>query len=132
MGYQLAMEAAGAKVLAYKAFGSYQGDWYAKVAFKGTVGFVQGSYGSCSGCDSFQGEFGYDDPACSEHEYTYNDQPCADCDVKKAEYQVNLAAFGASYLDNMQTYEEVLQHAKRNEDWDMEATTMVEWLEANK
>lgn len=55
MDYTDAMKAAGADVLAYQRFGSYQGDWWAKVAYEGRVFWVAGSYGSCSGCDQMEG-----------------------------------------------------------------------------
>ena len=35
MSYQMALEMAGATVLEYKEFGSYQGDWFAKVEYQG-------------------------------------------------------------------------------------------------
>jgi hypothetical protein len=57
MSYKLALEAAGAIIVEYKEFGSYQGTWIA-VLKDGT--FIEGAYGSCSGCDSFQSEFDYD------------------------------------------------------------------------
>lgn len=58
MGYTEALEATGAKVKEYKEFGSYQGTWIAIIE---DGRFIEGSYGSCSGCDSFQAEFGYSD-----------------------------------------------------------------------
>jgi len=59
MGYRTAMEAAGATVLAYESFGSYQGDWFALVVYGGKTFWVHGSYGSCSGCDAFCAEFDF-------------------------------------------------------------------------
>ena len=79
MGYSTALRAAGCDILEYEEFGDYQGSWYALVELNGEVGLVEGSYGSCSGCDAFQGEFGYDD----------EDAP---------DYQERLAAFGEGYL----------------------------------
>jgi len=46
MSYQIALEAAGAKILAFKEFGSYQGDWWAKVTYKNEMGWIKGCYGS--------------------------------------------------------------------------------------
>jgi hypothetical protein len=57
--YQAALEAAGAEVEEFKEFGSYQGDWWARVSFGGRRGWVTGSYSSYSGCDAFEAEFGY-------------------------------------------------------------------------
>ena len=61
MSYEMCLEKAGAKVLAFQEFGSYQGEWYALVEYKGDRGWIEGSYGSCSGCDAFESEFGYHD-----------------------------------------------------------------------
>ena len=62
MSYELCLEKAGAKVLEFKKFGSYQGDWLAFVEYKGQKGIVQGSYGSCSECDTFAAYSDYDNP----------------------------------------------------------------------
>ena len=43
MSYQDALKAAGAAVLEFESFGSYQGDWVALVEYKGERGWVQGS-----------------------------------------------------------------------------------------
>jgi hypothetical protein len=110
-GYQEAMEAAGAKVLAYESFGSYQGEWFAKVDYNGDVGWVAGSFGSCSYCDAFEGEFGWND-----HE--------------SPDYEQRLADFGRTYLDTIlpqEKQEELLQSALdgREGHWyyeDVEAT----------
>lgn len=110
MSYAEAMEAAGAKVLAFEEFGSYQGEWWAKVEFNGVTGFVGGSYGSCSGCDAFQSEFGYG---------------------SASETPEKLAAFGLSYLDNIITIDEAVAIANKNSSWDVEADEMVKWLKEN-
>lgn len=129
-GYQEAMEAAGATVLAFDSFGSYQGDWLAKVVVNGETGFVQGSFGSCSGCDAFEAEFGYSESKCEEHQYDYDDEVtdnCAGCVVARAEHKVKLADFGQNYLNALQTYEEVLKYVTR-EDWDTESSEMAKWV----
>ena len=59
MGYLESMEAAGATVHEFRHFGSYQGEWYAHITYEGDTGWVRGTYGSCSGCDAFQDEFGW-------------------------------------------------------------------------
>lgn len=94
MSYDSALEAAGAKILAYGSFGSYQGEWYAKVEYNGEVGWVEGSYGSCSGCDAFDAEFGY---------YWYDEDGSGE---EKADYQLRLADFGKSYLDGLYSQEQ--------------------------
>lgn len=83
MSYEEALQAAGAEVLEFEQFGSYQGDWWAKVRYKDELGWVQGSYGSCSGCDAFESEFGCAEDYCSEHAYQHNDDCPACQDAKK-------------------------------------------------
>ena len=58
--YSDALRAAGAEVHEFERFGSYQGTWCAKVTFEDKAGFVIGSFGSCSGCDSIQALYEYD------------------------------------------------------------------------
>ena len=135
MSYEESLQAAGARVLAFEHFGSYQGTWYAKVVFNGRTGFVTGSFGSCSGCDSFQAEFGYHENKCSEHSYEYDEKllnSCVDCQAAKTEYQTKLANFGRGYLDNFLTYDEIMADAKKNSDWDMTSGEMVSWVESHK
>lgn len=86
MGYQSALEAAGVEVEEFREFGSYQGTWIA-ILKDGRV--VEGSYGSCSGCDAFQAEF----------DYSGNDP-------------VKLAAFGNTYLDTAESFSEILKRYK--------------------
>lgn len=80
MGYKAALEAAGKKVLAFENFGSYQGEWLAKVQdeFTGEIGYVHDWYGSCTVCDSFQAEM----------DYSYEDDD---------DYEDKLRAFGQRY-----------------------------------
>lgn len=111
MSYAKSIEAAGAKVLDYEQFGSYQGDWWALVEYNGRKGFVGGSYGSCSGCDAFEAEFSWND----------EDRP---------DYQDRLRDFGKSYLDPLYSYEEALKSASENISWDHEATEMVNWIKS--
>lgn len=110
--YITAIEAAGAVVHAWEAFGSYQGDWWAKVTYNGQTGFVTASYGSCSGCDSYQATFDYEDE-------------------EKPDFQERLAAFGKEYLDEILTFDEAITRASKHLDWDMEAQLMVDWIKSN-
>ena len=87
MSYELCLFFAGAKVIAFGSFGDWQGSWYAKVEYAGEVGWVCGSYGSCSGCDAFEAEF-YD---------AYSDAP--DLNSRYAE-------FGKSYLESIISQEQ--------------------------
>lgn len=111
-GYEKALSAAGVKVEAFEQFGSYQGEWWAKCLFpSGDTYFVTGYYGSCSGCDSFEGEFGYRDE---------EDDPA---------YFHKLKDFGRDYLENCFTKEEAIATASRNLAWDTDAEEMVKWLQ---
>lgn len=135
MSYQTALEAAGAEVLQFEQFGSYQGDWFAKVRVNGVEGWIHGYYGSCSGCDAFEGEFGYDYDYDYEHEHGENVSQyspefrdgCEQCaDLKK-----RLAEFGASYLDDVLTQVQAEAMAEKNLEWDYDAKDMLAFLKAN-
>ena len=132
MGYTEAMEAAGATILNYEEFGSYQGDWWAKVSYEGRVFWVHGSFGSCSGCDAFQAEFGYGhDEECSEHRYEYPPpENCPNCDQSKAAYQIKLAEFGKSYLFSDLTQEEAEKEANPY-DWDSDGKEALKFVQKN-
>ena len=119
MSYESALVAAGATVHAMKSFGSYQGDWWAKVTFNGETGWVHGWYGSCSGCDAFLDEF------------DYGDERCPDCKVAAATYQERLAAFGLTYLDDLYTQDEAIKVASENLEWDSDAQPMVDFIKEN-
>ena len=58
-GYEDVLSRLYDKVYCYKEFGSYQGDWLAKVKKGNDVFWLLGYYGSCSGCDWFQAEADY-------------------------------------------------------------------------
>lgn len=107
-GYEGSLKAAGAEVHIFEEFGDYQGSWYAKVTYQGKTGWVTGSYGSCSGCDSFQAEFDYG----KGHPEQY-------------------VSFGKSYLDNILTNEEAIKEASENLSWDHEAEELVKFLKDN-
>lgn len=109
MSYELALGAAGAEVLEFQSFGSYQGDWWAYVRYKKKHGWVTGSFGSCSVCDAFEAEFGWSD----------NEKP---------DYEKRMKAFGLTYLDPLLTQEEAEMEATRNLDWDHEAKEMLEFI----
>ncbi len=134
MSYGYAMEMAGAEILAYDNFGDYQGTWWAKVNYKGTIGWATGSYGSCSGCDSFEGEFGsishdHGDDYISGCDFdALTPDTCEEC----AATQKRLIEFGESYLGDLLTWKEAIWLCSRNEDWDMEAKTVIDFIEKNK
>jgi hypothetical protein len=128
MSYEEALKAAGAEVLEYESFGSYQGDWWAKVRWNGGTGWINGSYGSCSGCDSFEAEFGWNDDQCEEHRYDEKQDGCESCRAAAAEYQRRLADFGRQYLDTIYSQAEAEAEAARNIEWDSDAPAMLAWI----
>ena len=108
-GYEDALKAAGAKIIAFEAFGDWQGSWLALVEYNGERGWVQGSFGSCDHCDAFQAEFGWDD---REHE----------------DYQQRLAAFGRTYLDVLESTDYIAGTFEEHADWDTEAELAGHWV----
>lgn len=109
MAYRAALEAAGAEVHEFQEFGSYQGDWIAKVTFKGETGFVRGSYGSCSGCDAFESEFGYEDPTPEQ-----------------------LASFGLPYLEGLYAdTTALLRELDMGAKWDSDCEVAASWVRAH-
>ena len=108
--YQKALEAAGAYVLVFESFGDWQGSWVALVIYEGKRGWVQGAFGSCSYCDAFQSEFGWD-----------SDFVCEGMEDR-------LAQFGRTYLNDIQTTKQVLQHYDPHADWDDESASAAEWV----
>jgi hypothetical protein len=116
MSYHDALEATGAIVHCMKKFGSYQGDWVAKITkLNGLTGWVHGSFGSCSFCDAFEREFYYDDD-----------------DDEKEDYHVRLRKFGERYLNDLYSYKEIMKIAEENADWDLDAEEMVKFIKENK
>ena len=112
MGYSETLEAAGAKVLAFQEFGSYQGNWYAVVDYNGEIGVAEGSYGSCSVCDAFEAEFGCGDEPPIEKDGKYFRNNWVDDEITKEEYdqlksdyQTKFSNFGADYLRNISNKE---------------------------
>lgn len=133
MSYENALQAAGAEVLAFKDFGSHQGEWWAKVRVADRLGWINGSFGSCSGCDAFEAEFGWDDrDYCASGKGHYDHDPeCKACVEKKAAYDIKLAAFGKQYLEDVRTQEEAEKAASENLSWDSDAQEMLDWVKAN-
>lgn len=113
MGYKDALEAAGAKVLDFDTFGDYQGSWFAIVEHQDKRFVVQGSFGSCSECDSFEHEFNWD----------------AD---EEPDYQVRLAKFGKTYLDDPRQSDELIALAEEDRDWDTGVDDIIHFLEKAK
>ena len=98
--YESALRAAGCEVLQFEEFGSYQGEWFALVDHGGDLGVVSGRYGSCSGCDAFEAEFGWGE------------------DEESEEYAVRLADFGASYLPPLPVSHYIREYEEKSKgDW---------------
>ena len=94
---------------------------------------ITGSYGSCSGCDAFEAEFGYSADGCTDHEYS-PEEGCTACQAKADEYQTKLVEFGKSYLNSFATYEEVLTEYTNRRDsenyFPEEDQEVLDWLKS--
>lgn len=131
LSYEGALVAAGATVHAFQEFGSYQGEWWAKVTYNGETGWVSGSYGSCSGCDALQGQFGWGFGETEEWDSEYHERRPKSAERLKEERD-QFADFGRSYLEDMIfAQEEAEAEAARNIEWDMEAMSVVDFIRAN-
>lgn len=126
--YRKSLEAAGATVHIFEEFGSYQGDWWAKVTYNGETGWVQGCYGSCSGCDSFEAEFGWEvtenigDSIWDGGEF----RPATEEDVNR--FKARLAEFGKPYLEGLMNQQSAEKAASENLSWDADAAAMVDFI----
>lgn len=139
MGYSEALEKAGCKILDFNEFGSYQGTWLAFVEYNGEKGIVEGSYGSCSGCDSFQAEFDYtDEPSEKVGKYYKAYWADEDDEITKEEYDelkkaadTKLADFGRSYLSGglygKEHYQNKLANLKEDDWFDEEQKEVCQW-----
>jgi hypothetical protein len=121
MSYESALEAAGAEVLAFAQFGSYSGQWMAKVRYNGETGYIQDWYGSCSYCDAFEAEF--------YRSYDMTDE----------EYEKCLAEFGKRYLGTILSAQHYIDmYVKQDEqeyylsDQDNEALDWIRYIEGLK
>ena len=108
-GYDAALQAAGARVLAFESFGDWQGSWVALVEYRGERGWVQGSFGSCDHCDAFDAEFGWDAE-------------------EQDDYQQRLAAFGRTYLDVLESTDYIAGRFEEDADWDWESESAGHWV----
>ena len=115
-GYEGALQAAGCEVLDFKEFRSYQGEWLACVKTNEIIGVAEGWYGSCSDCDAFEAEFGWDGK-------------------ETPDYEQRLKSFGEGYLPALPFEHYIVRFEKRvkGREWDDEALemlkTIVEWKE---
>ncbi len=110
--YVDALERAGATVTDSEYFGSYQGEWFARVG--DTV--VTGSFGSCSGCDWIEAELGYGyGPEYDAHE------------------EAVLTRIGSELLEGAITigspeWDKLTADQERSAEWDFDAKSILTWL----
>jgi len=133
-GYGGCMELAGATVHVFENFGDYQGTWWAKVTYRQITGWVSGSFGSCSGCDSFHAEFDMSSHDHEDQQYIsvsdlskYYNKKCEKC----VELRDRLIKFGEEYLSYIYTQEEAEKEAAKNIEWDSDAETVVKFIREN-
>ena len=127
MGYEEALKEAGADVVSFKAFGGWQGDWWAHVYWKGDEGYIHGWYGSCSGCDAFQAEFGCIE-CDSAWDENHNKEECIYC----KSYKRKLKDFGKGYLENsFYLKDEAIKLASKDINWDPGAEEAILWILKN-
>lgn len=131
MSYAQALTAAGATVVEFEEFGSYQGDWIALVIYEGESRWVKGCYGSCSGCDAFEGEFGRrgaivdsDGTIFDYDTYKYRQATQEEIDS----YKKRLSDFGKSYLDTCYSQDEIEENVSANLEWDTDAAAMLAFV----
>lgn len=108
-GYQDALEAAGAEVLAYKEFGTYQGDWVALVRYGGKTSWIRDYFESCCGCDAL------------EHFQSFG--------ADRSEEDIGKWACD-NILDNPLTLEEVRSKFEGDRSWDMNAEKALAWIDS--
>lgn len=140
MGYQQALEAAGATVVDFREFGSYQGDWFA-ILDNGNI--VSGGYGSCSGCDAYQAEFDYTEGPYKDDEtgkfykerWDYEEITESEYNERLSAIQKKLSDFGQGYLNGAETLDECTARYQRKVDdeyaWD-DDKEILEWLKSLK
>lgn len=99
------------ELLAYKEYGSYQGDYLAITREGDFLNVWKGSYGSCSGCDWLEGEKDWDSDEVSSKkaaEYVASEKPF-----------INIAIATASNLLSSGKFKELMPANTRNDyaDW---------------
>lgn len=134
--YSDTLTAAGAKVIDYSSFGSYQGTWLALVEYNGEKGIVEGYYGSCSHCDALQSEFDeWAQPFEKEGKY-YKDY--GDEEITKDQYdeywedlEIRMKNFGEQYLkqgmNTKEYYQKMLENLNEDDWFDSEKQEYCKW-----
>lgn len=95
------------EVYCFKEFGTYQGDWWAKVKYKGKKVWIHGWFGSCSGCDWILGRY------CREYSRD---------EIKES--------FICDYLEDGMFFsqEEAEKEALKDIEWDLEAQDLLDFI----
>lgn len=128
--YDGCLVSAGATVHRFSRFGSYQGDWLAEVTLPdGRYGFIHGYYGSCSGCDSFEAEIGYDFHTCEgdpdiKRKYRAANEKIPGCKLCEI-YHEKKRAFGEGYFSNLTSKEATLLELQHDSS---DAREMLAWV----
>jgi hypothetical protein len=117
MSYESCLEAAGATVHDFISIGDYTGTWYALVSYGDVTGIVSGSYGSCSGCDSYC--------AASEEAWSREERGNGGEDWR--------AEFGRGYLTDIQSPKDFVAYHQDSLDsgrsWEeSETKEILEWI----
>jgi len=136
MGYNEALEAAGATVHDSEYFGSYQGEALADVTYEGRRGILSFGFGSCSCCDSWEAFEGYGDQTkCKAHTYDYSDDPkrCVLCITALALWESRVADFGRDMLNGLMYTDDELARYRANLDdqsgWDTDSKAQLRWFD---
>lgn len=111
--YANALRVAGAEVHAMHFDGDWQGQWLARVTLPdGRTGWILDYFGSCSGCDAFEAEFGWDYHVHESHDgdgrvllASGDAEACEKC----RELQERLRKFGARYFPYLCTTRDLLE-----------------------
>ena len=136
MGYRSAVEATGAIVHEYEQFGDYQGTWGMIVTHEGKRCLIMGAFGSCSGCDAFEAEFGYNDQPREENgkyytnQYGNNEITKDQYDDLISNYNERLSNFGKHYLETVWDkwdIENRLKNISDDEWYDKEIKDLLNW-----
>lgn len=115
------------EVLFYNEYGSYQGDWLAKVKKGDEEFWLWGWYGSCSGCDWFQAEADY--PWSCDFEDTDFDYFF---EKVKEETKRLIKSFVDDYEADKFTKEELIAHLEKSlKEWDDGQREMLEDVKKN-
>ena len=98
------------EVYCYREFGSYQGDWFAKVKYRNNICWIHGWFGSCSGCDWLQGRHDITDPSKIRQ------------------------SFITEYLEPSMilSQEEAEKEASKNIEWDCDAEEALEFIKTHR